>query len=81
MEALEGVTQDASLGMASFSHNPTAFASSASPSNWLIDSGVTDHVIGIRSEFQSYTTTNDGRVRIADGSYTHKAGRVLSASY
>ena len=41
----------------------------------MIDSGATDHVAGIRYEFQSYTTTNDGGVRIAYGSYTHIAGR------
>ena len=67
-------TQDAFFGMAS-SHIPTAFSSSASPSTWVIDSGATNHVKGIHSEFQSYTPTTDGKVRIVDGSYTHIAGK------
>lgn len=50
LAALEGVTQDSSAGMTS-SHNPTTFASSASSSTWVIDSGGTDHVTRIRSAF------------------------------
>ena len=72
MAALEGATEDSSVGMA-FSHNPTAFASIASSCTCVIDAGATDHVIGIRSVFQSYTSATDGRVRIADGSSTQVA--------
>ena len=42
---------------------------------WVIDSGAIDHVTGIHSQFQSYSSTNDQRVRIADGSYNHIAGK------
>ena len=58
------------MGMAS-SGSPTAFASHT----WVIDSGAIDHVTGIRSQFQSYSFTTDRRVRIADGSYNHIAGK------
>ena len=57
------------------SYNPTAFASFASSSTWVIDSGVTNHVTSIRFEFQSCTSTTDRRVRIADGSYNHLVGK------
>lgn len=58
-----------------YSHDPTVFASSASPTTWVIDSGATDHVAGKRSEFQSYFLTTNERVKTADGSYNHKAGK------
>lgn len=38
LTALEGATRDSSVGIA-FSHNPTEFASFASPSAWVIESG------------------------------------------
>lgn len=74
LAALEGATQDSLVGMAS-SHNSIAFASSTSSSTWMIDLGAIGHVIDICSEFQSYTSTTNGRVRIANGSYNHIDGK------
>lgn len=71
LASLEGAMQDSLVGMTS-SHNPTTFASSASP---VIDSGATHHVTSVRSEFQSYTSTTHRRVRIAYGCYNHIAGK------
>lgn len=53
------------------SHNPTAFASSSSSFTWVIDSRAIDHVTGIRSAFQSYSSVADGRVRIAGKGTVH----------
>lgn len=69
------------------SHNSIAFTSSTS-STWVIDLGAIGHVIDICSEFQSYTSTTNGRVRIANGSNNHIDGKGtvqvlphLSSSY
>ena len=74
MAALEGVIQDSSVGL-TLSHNPTTFASSISPSTWFIDSGATDHVTGIGSDFLSYSATTQGRAGVAEGSYAPVAGK------
>lgn len=70
MAALDGATRDSSVGMAS-SRSPAAFASHT----WVIDLGAIDHVTGICSQFQYYSSTTDQRVRIVDGSYNHIAGK------
>ena len=59
LAALEGATQDSSIGMTS-SHNHVAFASSTSSSTWVIDSSATDHVTSVCSEFLSYTSNLEG---------------------
>lgn len=61
--------------MVSSSHNPVALASSSSSSTWVIDSGATDHVTAIRSEFHTYTQQTLGIVKIADAPFTQVAGK------
>lgn len=68
-----GVTQDSSVGMIS-SHNPTGFASSASSSTWVIESGATDNVTTIHLNFLSYNANAPGRVR-TDCLYAPIAGK------
>ena len=75
LQTLEGGNTSSSVGMVTTDFcNSIALASSSSTPTWVIDSGATDHVTGMWSIFHLYVQSSNGRIRIANGTFTQVAG-------
>lgn len=77
LAALEGASQTSAVGMvSSSSRNPSAMASTSSSSAWVIDSGATDHVTRMRSEFHTYTQKHLGESKLQMELHSNNRERI-----